>query len=51
MSGGSQRPTVLILAHQPMRAGFVFDVKAPVQGIAQRPGDMAFSYDESFGEV
>jgi glucose-6-phosphate 1-dehydrogenase len=41
----------LILRIQPDEgAEFKFEVKAPGSGMRSRPVDMAFSYDDSFGE-
>jgi glucose-6-phosphate 1-dehydrogenase len=50
-AGGAPTPNQLILRIQPDEgAEFKFEVKAPGSGMRSRPVDMAFSYDESFGE-
>jgi glucose-6-phosphate 1-dehydrogenase len=50
-AGGAPTPNQLILRIQPDEgAEFCFEVKAPGSGMRSRPVDMAFSYDESFGE-
>ncbi|MFY8150082.1 MAG: glucose-6-phosphate dehydrogenase [Prochlorococcaceae cyanobacterium] len=50
-AGGAPTPNQLILRIQPDEgAEFRFEVKAPGSGMRSRPVDMAFSYDESFGE-
>ena len=50
-AGGAPTPNQLILRIQPDEgAEFKFEVKAPGSGMRSRPVDMAFSYDDSFGE-
>jgi glucose-6-phosphate 1-dehydrogenase len=50
-AGGSPTVNQLILRIQPDEgAEFRFEVKAPGSGMRSRPVDMAFSYDDSFGE-
>jgi glucose-6-phosphate 1-dehydrogenase len=50
-AGGAPTPNQLILRIQPDEgANIRFEVKAPGSGMRSRPVDMAFSYDESFGE-
>jgi len=50
-AGGSPTPNQLILRIQPDEGAEIrFEVKAPGSGMRSRPVDMAFSYDESFGE-
>jgi glucose-6-phosphate 1-dehydrogenase len=50
-AGGAPTPNQLILRIQPDEgAEFRFEVKAPGSGMRSRPVDMAFSYDDSFGE-
>jgi glucose-6-phosphate 1-dehydrogenase len=50
-AGGAPTSNQLILRIQPDEgAEFRFEVKAPGSGMRSRPVDMAFSYDESFGE-
>ncbi|MFM8524478.1 MAG: glucose-6-phosphate dehydrogenase [Cyanobacteriota bacterium] len=50
-AGGAPTANQLILRIQPDEgAEFKFEVKAPGSGMRSRPVDMAFSYDESFGE-
>ncbi|MEY3463697.1 MAG: Glucose-6-phosphate 1-dehydrogenase [Cyanobacteriota bacterium] len=50
-AAGAPTPNQLILRIQPDEgAEFKFEVKAPGSGMRSRPVDMAFSYDESFGE-
>jgi len=50
-AGGAPTPNQLILRIQPDEgAEFKFEVKAPGSGMRSRPVDMAFSYDQSFGE-
>jgi glucose-6-phosphate 1-dehydrogenase len=50
-AGGAPTPNQLILRIQPDEgADIKFEVKAPGSGMRSRPVDMAFSYDESFGE-
>ena len=50
-AGGAPTPNQLILRIQPDEgAEFKFEVKAPGSGMRSRPVDMAFSYDNSFGE-
>ena len=50
-AAGAPTPNQLILRIQPDEgAEFRFEVKAPGSGMRSRPVDMAFSYDESFGE-
>ena len=50
-ASGSPTPNQLILRIQPDEgAEFKFEVKAPGSGMRSRPVDMAFSYDDSFGE-
>ncbi|MFO7627976.1 MAG: glucose-6-phosphate dehydrogenase [Prochlorococcaceae cyanobacterium] len=50
-AGGAPTPNQLIMRIQPDEgAEFKFEVKAPGSGMRSRPVDMAFSYDESFGE-
>jgi glucose-6-phosphate 1-dehydrogenase len=50
-AGGSPTPNQLILRIQPDEGAEIrFEVKAPGSGMRSRPVDMAFSYDNSFGE-
>ncbi|MEX1317243.1 MAG: glucose-6-phosphate dehydrogenase [Synechococcaceae cyanobacterium] len=50
-AGGAPTPNQLILRIQPDEGADIrFEVKAPGSGMRSRPVDMAFSYDESFGE-
>ncbi|MEB3303545.1 MAG: glucose-6-phosphate dehydrogenase [Cyanobacteriota bacterium] len=50
-AGGAPTPNQLILRIQPDEGAEIkFEVKAPGSGMRSRPVDMAFSYDESFGE-
>ena len=50
-AGGSPTPNQLILRIQPDEGAEIrFEVKAPGSGMRSRPVDMAFSYDDSFGE-
>ncbi len=50
-AGGAPTPNQLILRIQPDEgANIRFEVKAPGSGMRSRPVDMAFSYDDSFGE-
>ncbi len=50
-AGGAPTPNQLILRIQPDEgADIKFEVKAPGSGMRSRPVDMAFSYDDSFGE-
>jgi glucose-6-phosphate 1-dehydrogenase len=50
-AGGAPTANQLILRIQPDEgADIKFEVKAPGSGMRSRPVDMAFSYDESFGE-
>jgi glucose-6-phosphate 1-dehydrogenase len=50
-AGGAPTANQLILRIQPDEgAEFKFEVKAPGSGMRSRPVDMAFSYDDSFGE-
>jgi glucose-6-phosphate 1-dehydrogenase len=50
-AGGAPTPNQLILRIQPDEGTNIrFEVKAPGSGMRSRPVDMAFSYDESFGE-
>ena len=50
-AGGAPTPNQLILRIQPDEGAEIkFEVKAPGSGMRSRPVDMAFSYDDSFGE-
>ncbi|MFQ6537464.1 MULTISPECIES: glucose-6-phosphate dehydrogenase [Aphanothece] len=50
-ASGAPTPNQLILRIQPDEGAEIkFEVKAPGSGMRSRPVDMAFSYDESFGE-
>jgi len=50
-AGGAPTPNQLILRIQPDEGAEIrYEVKAPGSGMRSRPVDMAFSYDESFGE-
>ena len=50
-AGGAPTPNQLILRIQPDEGADIrFEVKAPGSGMRSRPVDMAFSYDDSFGE-
>jgi glucose-6-phosphate 1-dehydrogenase len=50
-AGGAPTANQLILRIQPDEGAEIkFEVKAPGSGMRSRPVDMAFSYDESFGE-
>ena len=50
-AGGAPTANQLILRIQPDEGAEIkFEVKAPGSGMRSRPVDMAFSYDDSFGE-
>ncbi|EDY38342.1 glucose-6-phosphate dehydrogenase [Cyanobium sp. PCC 7001] len=50
-AAGAPTPNQLILRIQPDEGAEIkFEVKAPGSGMRSRPVDMAFSYDDSFGE-
>jgi len=50
-AGGAPTPNQLILRIQPDEGAEIkFEVKAPGSGMRSRPVDMAFNYDDSFGE-
>ncbi len=50
-AGGAPTPNQLILRIQPDEGAEIkFEVKSPGSGMRSRPVDMAFSYDDSFGE-